>query len=87
MRENGAQRHDFSLRGLISKNYYGKAIKDRTLIFVAIFLICTKFKILKLELERFRKYDLQGGSMFTPPPIVFLMTENVMVPEGLTVEI
>jgi hypothetical protein len=32
---------------------------------------------LKLELERFRKYDLWRGNFY--PPMVFLRTENVMV--------
>ncbi len=52
IRENVDRRHCFGIRGPTSKYYYGKAIWDRNLIFVAIFLI---LNILK-RMEAFRIY-------------------------------
>ena len=68
IRENVAWRHYFGLRGPISKYYYGKAIWDRNLIFVAIFLICNvlNFVYWKLNFNAFRNITSSGGSF---PPL------------------
>ena len=64
IRDNVARRHYFGLRGPTSKYYYGKAIWDRNLIFVAIFLICNvlNFAFWKLSSNTFRNMTSSGGS-------------------------